>query len=92
VLHFGRCWLRWVGSHGGVGAIQESSYLTAAEPFVQAFLAGTVVGSGLGEGPAGRPVGAFQGVLLAVDVEEELVKQVGAHCSMMLSSCTCLLS
>jgi hypothetical protein len=26
------------------------------------------------------PVGAFQGVLLAVDVEEHLVKQVRTHC------------
>ncbi|KAF6265093.1 hypothetical protein COO60DRAFT_1697947 [Scenedesmus sp. NREL 46B-D3] len=76
VVHFGRCWLRWVGSHGGAAAIQESNYLAAAEPFVQAFLAGTAAGAGEGEGPGGRPQGAFQGVLLAVDVDESLVKQL----------------
>jgi hypothetical protein len=69
-----------VGSHGGPNAIREANYLEAAEPFVQAFLAGTAAAAaGEGEGPGGRPTGAFQGVLLAVDVEEQLVKQVGAR-------------
>jgi hypothetical protein len=80
VVHFGRCWSCWVASHGGPATIQESNYLHAAEPFVQAFLAGpaaAAAGPGVGEGPGGRPAGSFQGVLLAVDVEEALVKQVG---------------
>jgi hypothetical protein len=77
VLHFGRCWACWVGSHGGANAIQESTYLTAAEPFVRAFVEGTAAAPAAGEGPDGRAEGAFQGVILAVDVEEAVVKQVG---------------
>jgi hypothetical protein len=81
VLHFGRCWARWVGSHGGARAIEDATYLTAAEPFVQAFLEGTAAAAaGPGEGPGGRPEGAFQGVVLAVDVEEHTLNQVGRFC------------
>lgn len=73
VVHFGRCWSHWIAAHGGAASVSDSTYLTAAERFVQAFLAGT---AGPADGQAARPEGSFQGVLLAVDVKDGLLREV----------------
>lgn len=71
VVYFGRCWSRWIRRHGGAVAVDSYTYLSAAEAFVSDFLASVA-----GDGSESRPQGAFQGVLLAVDASERLVKQV----------------
>lgn len=71
VMHFGRCWARWILRHGGVASVNSDTYLDAAEAFVRDFLAGLV-----DEGWEQRPAGAFQGVVVALDASGRFVQQV----------------
>lgn len=73
VLHFGRCWSRWISAHGGADSVNAEAYLNVAEPFAQAFLAG---GGVAGSVPSARAQGAFQGVVVAVDVCEPMLLKV----------------
>lgn len=57
-----------------MSSVKESSYLDTAEAFVQDFLAGVA-----GDGSDARHEGAFQGIIIAVDVSQRVVKQVRIH-------------
>jgi len=69
---FARTWARWIGKRGGVSAVNPWSYLDHAEPFVQEFLGDLAAGRSGGGLLLGeeRPQGAFQGLLVLVDVDK----------------------
>ncbi|KAF5835397.1 hypothetical protein DUNSADRAFT_7482 [Dunaliella salina] len=87
---FARTWARWIGKRGGASVVNPWSYLDYAEPFVLEFLgelASGRSGGGLLLGEE-RPQGAFQGLLVLIDVAmpKAMALQSALHAAHLLEA------
>jgi len=77
---FARAWASWIDARGGAGSVNGMTYLDAAEPFADAFLAarGQLCDADDGKGGRRRPDGAFQGILVMLETSRELAEATQA--------------